>query len=481
VYTFRTVFQKSFLTPFQNRNLNKNRIMRFTSGSVLLMVGSALALPQDEVRECSKLTCASGSSQVLLSCGGSGEKIKSIRFASFGLPSNTCPGINDDFFAIEDFNVTRTAGCDATKTVKVFEDACVGEEECTVNLKTAFTLTDAGLESCGVANQDQLRVEVFVECGETFDIFVIATALLISVVGLALGASVEVHDFLRVYREHKRAVFVGFFAQFGFMPLIAFTFAKTMDFDPRVAVGMILVGSAPGGTTSNLLTYYAKGSVALSVVMSSCSTLAALFMIPLLTYLYLVLGLQIEEEIAIPFANIVTSLLIAIVPAALGVFIRSKSERIAKKVERIGTAVGALFLLAALALGVIQNPDLFVPSKYPRAWLSAAFFQPIGCLLGYCLARLARLPHPECRAICLETGIQNFVLALAIIALSFSGCDRLVISTFPLISTFFYLVNSIWITAFLRFVMSRFDSDEESEETEKENAEIIRHSVVHAL
>lgn len=273
---------------------------------------------------------------------------------------------------------------------------------------------------------------------------------MIAVIGFGLGATVELHMVHEIFKSHKRALIVGFSAQFGFMPLIAYFFASVLDVDPLVAVGMILVGSCPGGVTSNLLTYYAKGSVALSIVMSSFSTLCSLFMLPLLTLIYVQGALDLGDDISIPFSNIVQALLLAIVPAALGILLRAKKPQWAGKAETAGSVLGGLFILAALVVGILDNPDLFVPANFPNVWIAGVFYQPIGCAFGFFVARTAKLPRAEQRAVCLETGVQNFVLAIAIATLSFEGCTRRVVLTFPLVATFWYLINSVWITVLLR-------------------------------
>ena len=148
---------------------------------------------------------------------------------------------------------------------------------------------------------------------------------------------------------------------------------------------------------------------------------------------------------------------------SLGVFIRQRNEVWAKRIEIGGSILGVLFLLAALVLGIVQNPDLFDPSKFQKTWIGAAFFQPVGTLLGFSIAKLFRLTGPELRAVVLETGVQNYTIAIAVAGIAFTGCRRSIVLTFILAASFWYIINSIWITALLRW-SSKFDDEAEQKE-----------------
>jgi hypothetical protein len=110
-------------------------------------------------------------------------------------------------------------------------------------------------------------------------------AIMIFVIMLGMGASLTVDDFRAVARKPK-GVFIGFISQFGLMPFIAFGLATILNFPPAFAIALILIGCLPGGTTSNMFTYFARGSVALSISMTTASTILALFMMPILLKLY---------------------------------------------------------------------------------------------------------------------------------------------------------------------------------------------------
>jgi predicted Na+-dependent transporter len=150
-------------------------------------------------------------------------------------------------------------------------------------------------------------------------------ALMIFVIMLGMGASLTVNDFRAVVRK-PRGVLVGFLSQFGLMPLIALGLSIFLNFDPAFAIALILIGCLPGGTTSNMFTYFSRGSVALSISMTTASTVMALLMMPILLKAYT--GGFIEQisanmraagataDFVIPTGNIISSLVLVLVPVA---------------------------------------------------------------------------------------------------------------------------------------------------------------------
>jgi predicted Na+-dependent transporter len=105
----------------------------------------------------------------------------------------------------------------------------------------------------------------------------------------------------------------------------------------------------------------------------------------------------------------------------------------------VRTCVCGSFLLVALRTGMSNNPELFDPATFGKEWGMSALFQPLGAAFGYIAARLSGLEPADARAVCLETGVQSYPVVLAIIGLSYSGCDRVQMSVFPLIATFWYI------------------------------------------
>eukprot|EP00949_MAST-11_sp_MAST-11-sp1_P002620 g2620.t1 len=393
-------------------------------------------------RVCGVRSCSVGAvhgESLELSCGIGGETVTSTEVMVGRAPScedsSSWKAADDD----DDSNSCETA------MKKLVQDACSGEESCSVKVPVA---------DCPAGNNVSARIE----CGDPgLDALSILALAFVAFIALALGTTVTKEDFQRIWREKKRAFLIGVFGQFVFMPLFSFLCAVISQYNALIAIGIILCGSAPGGSTSNLYTYWAQGSVSLSIAMSAASTLCAFFMMPLNYLIYVQTGYAQEAGIVLPVVNVLSALLAIVIPVSMGMLLRAKNTvtrcnglPIYKWVEKVGSAIGALFLVAAVITGVTGNPDIMDPTQYPGEWLLAAIFQPVGCIVGFTMARLGKLSLAESKAVSLEVGVQNYALVLAVCATSFRGCQQVQILTFPLLASLWYVISSALITIFMR-------------------------------
>lgn len=272
--------------------------------------------------------------------------------------------------------------------------------------------------------------------------------IIVVVLMLGLGATMSPKDFKLALRMWK-ARLVAVLCQFGLMPLISFALALGLGVTKEQGLSMLVVGCSPGGSTSNLFAYYSRADLPLSILATSLSTLLSVAMMPLCLYIYS--SPFTDDNVAIPLASLVTPLSLVILPVVIGMGIRHMSIKVALWIEKAASALGTIFLLAALVTGVVSNSHLF--TDHWRLWVAAALLMPIGSALGYGNARLARLPSKACRTICLETGLQNSTLALTILAFSFSDPGRFeAVSVFPLLYSLFLLVDGVLITLLFRFL-----------------------------
>ncbi len=246
-----------------------------------------------------------------------------------------------------------------------------------------------------------------------FEKALLATLLIILMMGM--GATLTTGAFREIVKRPK-GVFIGLASQFGWMPLIAFGTALALGLSNESALGLLIVGCCPGGVTSNMFTYYSQADVALSVSMTAFSTVVAVVMMPLVLALYT--QPFTSEELSIPYLSIVTSLALVLLPVALGMAIRSRSERAARIVEKVGSVSGMAVLALLIVTSIFKNAEQFeeIPSIL---WVAAISLGALGMLLGYLGARLLGLKPAECRAVSFETGIQNSPIAFTIIILSF--------------------------------------------------------------
>jgi len=301
------------------------------------------------------------------------------------------------------------------------------------------------------------------------DLFTLLLLAVIIVVGLGLGADSTIEDFKSAFKMPK-AVLCGFACQYGFMPLCAFAFVNLANIPEYAAIGVILTGASPGGTTSNLFTLWSHGDVPLSITMSFCSTLAAMFMLPLLVLLYI--DALSDANVTIPWGNIVISTLIIAIPTALGLWVRRSNTTwkfrgrfLWEWLQSSASVLGAFFVFVALISIMFLHWSKIASASW-ELWVFAFLMEPMGCLFGYCTSRLLGLPARTHPTIALECGVQNFPFTMIVISLSFGadskeGKEAFV---FPVLYGLAYVVNSSWIVLLLRKHREATLTDEEKEE-----------------
>lgn len=230
---------------------------------------------------------------------------------------------------------------------------------------------------------------------------------LLMLIMLSMGFTLTTADFVKILKL-KRVVLIGVGLQFLVMPLAAFLLAAMFTLPQELLIGMILVGVAAGGTASNVITFLAKGNVALSVSMTTLSTLVAVFMMPLLTWLYL--GSSVEVPL---FSMLLTLLQIIVVPVALGMLIR----RIFKSYIHLMTAFSTVFSMAAIvfiiAVVVALNHANFADLAIVLI-LAVVLHNLIGLLVGYWVIRCLGYDSVIARTIAIEVGMQNSGLSVAL-------------------------------------------------------------------
>jgi BASS family bile acid:Na+ symporter len=235
---------------------------------------------------------------------------------------------------------------------------------------------------------------------------------------LGMGASLTFKDFLIAFRK-PQGILVGLLCQYGIMPLLGYTLAILLGVPPAIAVGIILMGCMPGGTTSNIFTYFSKGALALSIMMTVCSTLVAVGMVPALLCFYT--GLKgLPSEYVIPAGNVAQVLVVLLVPTVIGIALRKWNPNVGATVELVGGLLGVLVILFLIVTWVPRNWQLLMTTPAPVYAISIGLGLA-GMLLGYWLAWALRQDRRWARTIALETGIQNGPLGILIVTLTFHG------------------------------------------------------------
>ncbi|MGE5665046.1 MAG: bile acid:sodium symporter, partial [Betaproteobacteria bacterium] len=167
--------------------------------------------------------------------------------------------------------------------------------------------------------------------------------LMMAVIMLGMGASLTFKDFQLAFRR-PAGVLVGLVCQYGIMPLLGFVLAVALDFPPALAIGVILMGCMPGGTTSNIFAYFSKGALALSIMMTSVSTLVAVLAVPALLDFYEGLA-GLPSEFVIPASNVAQVLAILLVPTLIGIGLRRWNPNVGATIELIGGFLGVVVIL----------------------------------------------------------------------------------------------------------------------------------------
>ncbi len=263
---------------------------------------------------------------------------------------------------------------------------------------------------------------------------------------LGMGASLTPRDFFDALRR-PWGVLIGWVSQFGIMPLIAFIMVITLRLPPEAAVGALIMGSVPGGTTSNIFTYFSKGNLALSVMMTTNSTIFALAMTPFALYLY---GSRfMTTELQIPIQNIAVTLFALLVPVAIAMVIRRYNANVGAVLEMVGGLLGIFIILFLIVTWVPRNWPMLMTTPW-QVYFVAIFLGVFGIAIGYGLAKLIRLHPMNARTVGLETGIQNGPLAIGIVILTFAGEQANQILIIPVLYSLFIVFVATIVTFYFR-------------------------------
>jgi len=277
----------------------------------------------------------------------------------------------------------------------------------------------------------------------------------IVVIMFGLGAGLTPKDFGLALRR-PWGLIIGWVTQFGIMPLVAYLLILTVlfQFGPPekmawIALGALIMGSVPAGTTSNLFTYFSKGNLALSLVMTVNSTLWAFIMTPAMLWVYANL-LSLDDSVEIEFSELAIVILGLVVPVVLGMLVRRLSANTGAILELVGGLFGVLFIPFLIAIWVPRNWQLLLDTEWP-VYAVAIGLGLVGIFSAYAIARLIRLHPMNARTVGLETGIQNAPLAIAVIVAIYLDTDHVdEILLIPALYSLFIVIISTLVTFWFR-------------------------------
>lgn len=277
----------------------------------------------------------------------------------------------------------------------------------------------------------------------------------IVIIMFGLGAGLTPKDFGLAIRRPWGLV-IGWLTQFGIMPFVAYILIVTVLFPfstgpdvAWIALGALIMGSVPAGTTSNLFTYFSKGNLALSLTMTVNSTLWAFVMTPLVIVIYANF-LGINETVSIEPGELALVIGGLIVPVALGMALRRLSANVGAILELVGGIFGILFIPFLIAIWVPRNWQLLLITEWPTYFIAIGL-GVVGISAAYWIAKAIRLHPMNARTVGLETGIQNGPLAIAVIVAIYIDNPRVdEILLIPALYSLFIVIVSTFVTIWFR-------------------------------
>ena len=237
---------------------------------------------------------------------------------------------------------------------------------------------------------------------------------LLGVVMFGMGLTLNLQDFKIVFSRPKDVI-IGCLAQFTIMPLLAWILVRLFSLDEALALGVVLVGCCPGGTASNVITYLAKGDLALSVGMTGVSTLFAPFLTPLLTWA--LAGKSVNVDV---MGMLLSILWVVILPIVVGLIVKGLWPNFTKKATDYLPAFSSIAIAMIVAIIISANANKLLAGGSIIV-LVVILHNLCGLSLGYLIGRLLGLSEAKKRAISIEVGMQNSGLASSLATIHFAA------------------------------------------------------------
>lgn len=250
----------------------------------------------------------------------------------------------------------------------------------------------------------------------------IILAISLMIIMFGMGISLTIADFKRVV-IYPKAVIIGLFSQMVILPLLGYLIAIGLNLSPTVAIGLMLLAACPGGATSNLLTHLAKGDLALSVSLTAIASLLSIVTIPLIVQFALNHFADQDEVVIVDALTMIKQLFtIVIIPVGIGMLVRWKSQKIAKKIEKPVKLASTIIFILVILWVTYSIRDVFM-IYLKEAGLPSILLNVSTMTIGFLLAALFKLTKPQAISISIETGIQNGTLAITLATLALNNTN----------------------------------------------------------
>ena len=246
----------------------------------------------------------------------------------------------------------------------------------------------------------------------------------LALIMLGLGLGLSVKDFTRILRVPKD-FFVGFFSQLIILPIVALGVALILDLPTPIAVGLMIIAAAPGGVTSNVLTKFANGDVALSISLTAVVSLISIISVPFIVITSAdILGVTLSTNISMVGISLKMALVVT-VPVIIGMVIRGFAENfILSKINIINKITGWLFVFVFAAIWIEEKDNILI--YLAEAGLAVLILNVVMMTLAYFIAKKFVSGIAQQKCIALECGLQNGTLAVFVATLMFDDITYVV-------------------------------------------------------
>ena len=235
--------------------------------------------------------------------------------------------------------------------------------------------------------------------------------LLLALIMLGLGLELTINDFKRVLQTPKDFL-VGFFCQIVLLPVIAFGLIKFLNTPIEIAIGVMIIAAAPGGVTSNVLTKFANGDVALSISLTAVVSLISVISVPFIVFTSIkLLNYDLVSENLSILSIAVKMFLVVTLPVIIGMFIRKFATNFIDAKVKLIQNISVILFIVALFGAIYQELDN-VGSYFAQAGKVTLILNILMMFLGYMIAKFFASGTPQQKCIALETGLQNGTLAI---------------------------------------------------------------------
>ena len=256
------------------------------------------------------------------------------------------------------------------------------------------------------------------------DIVTKIAPIVLAIIMLGLGLGLSIKDFTRILKVPKD-FFIGLFSQIIILPVVAFLITIIFDLNLPIAIGLMIIAAAPGGVTSNILTKFANGDVALSISLTAVTSLISIISVPFIVITAAsLMGSSISKEISMTGVALKMALVVT-VPVIIGMIIRIFAENfVSSKINIINKLSGWLFVIVFAAIWIEEKNNVF---RYlAEAGLAVLVLNIAMMTLAYFLAKKFVSGIPQQKCIALECGLQNGTLAVFVATLIFDDISYIV-------------------------------------------------------